>query len=58
MLQIIWLICTCTCILNIVLIGPAGQQTYRALVITCPTTTTAATTATAAAATILPNSCH
>ena len=35
-------------------IGPAGQQTYRALVITCPTTTTAAT----AAATILPNSCH
>ena len=35
-------------------IGPAGHQTYRALVITCPTTTTAAT----AAATILPNSCH
>ena len=38
-------------------IGHAGQQTYKALVITCPTTTTAATTATAAA-TILPNSCH
>ena len=33
-------------------IGPAGHQTYRALVITC---TAAATTATTA---ILPNSCH
>ena len=35
-------------------IGPAGQQTYRALVITFPTTTTTATAATAA---ILPKSC-
>ena len=34
-------------------IGPAGHQTYRALVITFPTTTT-----TTAAATILPNSSH
>ena len=31
-------------------IGPAGQQTYSALVITCPTT--------AATDTILQNSCH
>ena len=36
-------------------IGPAGHQTYRAIVLINPTTT-AATTATATA--ILPNSCQ
>ena len=34
-------------------IGPAGQQTYRALVIINPSATTTTTTTT-----ILPNSCH
>ena len=38
-----------------IVIGPAGQQTYRALVITCPT---AATTTATATATILPNPCQ
>ena len=39
------------------IIGPAGHQTYRALVLINPTTTTTTSSAAAAAAaTILPNS--